>query len=45
METEAAILALAALAQPMRLEAFRHLIRHMPEVSRRVNWHAISRRR
>jgi ArsR family transcriptional regulator len=31
METEAAILALAALAQPTHLEAFRHLIRHVPE--------------
>ena len=31
METEAVILGLAALAQPTRLEAFRHLIRHVPE--------------
>ena len=31
MESEAAILALAALAQPTRLEAFRLLVRHEPE--------------
>jgi DNA-binding transcriptional ArsR family regulator len=31
METEAAIVALAALAQPTRLETFRLLIRHEPE--------------
>lgn len=31
MESEAAILSLAALAQPTRLEAFRLLIRHAPE--------------
>jgi DNA-binding transcriptional ArsR family regulator len=31
MESEAAILALAALAQPTRLETFRLLVRHEPE--------------
>ena len=31
MENEEAVLALAALAQPTRLEAFRTLVRHEPE--------------
>ncbi|WP_082471771.1 ArsR/SmtB family transcription factor [Rhizobium sp. Leaf321] len=31
MESEVAILALAALAQPTRLEAFRLLVRHEPD--------------
>ena len=31
MENEEAVLALAALAQPTRLEAFRTLVRHVPE--------------
>jgi DNA-binding transcriptional ArsR family regulator len=31
METETALMALAALAHPVRLEAFRHLVRHEPE--------------
>ena len=31
MESESAILALAALAQPTRLEVFRLLVRHEPE--------------
>lgn len=31
METEKAVLALAALSQPTRLEAFRTLVRHEPE--------------
>src|SRR5688572_19054222 len=31
MESELAILALAALAQPTRLEAFRLLVRHEPD--------------
>ena len=31
METEDAVLALAALAQPTRLEAFRTLVRHEPD--------------
>lgn len=31
METEDAVLALAALAQPTRLEAFRILVRHEPD--------------
>ncbi|WP_404655677.1 ArsR/SmtB family transcription factor [Bradyrhizobium sp. USDA 336] len=31
METEKAVLALAALSQPTRLEAFRMLVRHEPE--------------
>jgi len=31
MESESAILALAALAQPTRLETFRLLVRHEPE--------------
>ena len=31
MESEAAILALAALAQPTRLETFRLLVRHEPD--------------
>lgn len=31
MESESAILALAALAQPTRLDAFRLLVRHEPE--------------
>ncbi|MDA9548527.1 ArsR family transcriptional regulator [Bradyrhizobium sp. CCBAU 45321] len=31
METEQAVLALAALSQPTRLEAFRALVRHEPE--------------
>lgn len=31
MESERAILALAALAQPTRLEAFRALVRHEPD--------------
>jgi ArsR family transcriptional regulator, arsenate/arsenite/antimonite-responsive transcriptional repressor len=30
MESEGAILALAALAQPTRLEAFRLLVKHQP---------------
>jgi len=31
METEEAVLALAALSQPTRLEAFRTLVRHEPD--------------
>jgi ArsR family transcriptional regulator, arsenate/arsenite/antimonite-responsive transcriptional repressor len=31
METEGAVLALAALSQPTRLEAFRTLVRHEPD--------------
>ncbi|QIG92258.1 MULTISPECIES: ArsR/SmtB family transcription factor [unclassified Bradyrhizobium] len=31
METEEAVLALAALSQPTRLEAFRALVKHEPE--------------